>query len=151
MSYIRSPSVLEWFYDISNVYAYNSGHRVNAYGLSHANNPTIIELIATFIERESGDKIFSDRMVRILAHKLHCEDKLRPNRLTYEEWNKESNILHDALTFGDRASASIEPIRDGIQSGLSDEEILEHMSTERKHVESIIVAKQRYQDGRSTQ
>lgn len=88
MSYLRPGHELEWFKDTSQEYVFlcaDEKEGVEDYNSRYSHNPSLCELIGHFILRQTGDAKYADKMVRVLAAKLGCEDKLRKHRLTLKE------------------------------------------------------------------
>jgi len=143
MSYMRPVSPLDWFYGITKSYVIGTNKigsddtKIEDWGDSYENNPSFIELIGTFIERESGDQEYADKIVRILSKKLECDSLLRPRKLSWEEWEAEREILSISLEFGETAMCSLEAIEDGVRENLTDLEIIEIIKEQRKFVDTI--------------
>lgn len=89
MSFIRAGHELEWFKDTSHEYVFlcaDEKEGVEDYNSGYSHNPSLCELIGHFILRQTGDEQYADKMVRILAERLGCADKLREHKLTTEEY-----------------------------------------------------------------
>jgi hypothetical protein len=99
MSYIRMGHPLEYFKANSSLYVFVSADskkkdgtyntHVEDYGASYIDNCSLITLIGRIIERETDDKEYALKMVKILAKKLGVENKLRDHPLTTEEYLEE--------------------------------------------------------------
>lgn len=50
---------------------------IEDYGESYDDLPSLVELLGTFIKRESGDEEYADRMVLILSDKLNITSSLK--------------------------------------------------------------------------
>jgi hypothetical protein len=143
MSYMRPVSPLDWFYGITKSYVIGTNKPnsedtiIEDWGDIYEDNPSFIELIGTFIERECGDSDYSDKVVRTLSKKLECDHFLRPHKLSWEEFDVEHKNLHETLEFGEIAACSFEAIEDGIKERLSDAEILERIDEHRHYVDTI--------------
>lgn len=109
MSYMRSPYPLRHFRDYSRSYVFGySDHEIEDYGDKYENNPSLIELLGTFIRRSTGDKTYAEKMMRILAGKLNCLYKWRDCPLTDDEDAIEQNMLHNAFEHGGKALNALE-------------------------------------------
>lgn len=59
------------------------------YGDKFRDNANFADLLLYIIERETEDEKWTWKIAKILAKKLRIEDKLRPHKLSYEEYEKE--------------------------------------------------------------
>lgn len=78
MSYQRIGYPLRWFKTDSSYYVFQHAKGyVEDYDDDYSDPCSLIELIGKFIERETGDKVYATKMVRILAMRMHVFKYLR--------------------------------------------------------------------------
>ena len=92
-------SFMRWGYPLtyfkkgeSSSYVYSSSikdGKIEDYDDAYENNESFVELIGTFIRRETGDEEYAWKIVRILAKKLGIEDNLREKPLDTNGWLEE--------------------------------------------------------------
>jgi len=78
MSYQRYNHPLDWFDGFSKSYVYHNGEGIVDYGDEYNDTVSLIDLIGDIIERETGDKQYATKIVRVLAKKMGVENNLRP-------------------------------------------------------------------------
>lgn len=59
---------------------------VEDYGDNYRDNASFCELIGTIVGRETNDKEYAEKIMKILAKKLRVEHKLRKKPLTTDQW-----------------------------------------------------------------
>ena len=93
MSYQRSPHPLSRFYSISEYYVYHNGDGVEDYGASYSHDPSFCQIIADIVERETGDESYANKICRVLATKLGCDDQLRRKRDRASHWDEDQEFI----------------------------------------------------------
>ena len=78
MSYMRIGYPLKWFILDSSYYVFLhvEGH-VEDYDENYSDPCSLIELIGTMIERETGDEVYATKVVKILAVRMKVYEYLR--------------------------------------------------------------------------
>jgi len=87
MSYIRADWPLKYFKGCSKEYVVLSSNSkgkdfIKDYNSNYVDDTTFIELLGTYIYLATKDKKYSEKIIRILAKKLKCKNKLRARKLT---------------------------------------------------------------------
>ena len=94
MSYMRWGYPLKYFKNgVSAYYIFlSAGHEkdekdfMEDYDEDYKDDKSLVELIGTFIERETGDPKYAWKMVQVLSKKLGIEKDLRGKPLDSDEW-----------------------------------------------------------------
>lgn len=100
MSWMRCGHVLTYFNSNSTEYVWGSDERVYDYDSDYHDNCTFIELIHSMVYEATNDLKYANKILRVLAHKLKVENKLRLDEngelkpLSFEEYSK---IMDDRI------------------------------------------------------
>ena len=95
MSYLRYGYPLKYFKGFSDSYVYlhNDGY-IEDHNDKYQDTVSFADLMGVIILRETGDKKYAWKMVKILAKKLGIEDKLRDEPLNENTFFVEMSKLY---------------------------------------------------------
>jgi hypothetical protein len=100
MSYMRVGYPLRYFMGLTESYIWRTDDNiVEDYGDNYKNNPSFIELIGRYVKMATKDEKYFMKIMKILATKLDCSDKMRDHELTYEENKEEEKMLDNIRLF----------------------------------------------------
>lgn len=94
MSYCRSGYPLKYFKGFSDYYVYLSEEGMVDQEEKYEDTRGLVDLIGTIIERETSDRRYAWKIVRILAKKLGIEKDLRGRPLTEDDFFEEMQKLY---------------------------------------------------------
>jgi hypothetical protein len=77
---MRAGYPLEKFKDGESDYVFNAGDYVEDYGSGYPDTATLLELVYNIMVRETGDKVWCDKILEILAERCGISDRLLPSQ-----------------------------------------------------------------------